>query len=86
MPFIRKFVHLQEICSIATVTEDNNTITKADSMKELKIVAYDDKRHHEGFKKINEQWIGELFSIEPLDVYEISHPMETSSTREATST
>lgn len=44
--------------------------------KELKIVEFDDKRHHDGFKNINEQWISELFEIEPLDIYEIDHPME----------
>lgn len=27
------------------------------SMEELRIVEYDDKRHHEGFRKINEQWM-----------------------------
>lgn len=45
-------------------------------MENLKIVEYDDKRHHEGFKIINQQWISELFVIEPLDIYEIDHPME----------
>lgn len=45
-------------------------------MEELRIVEYDDKRHHEGFKRINEQWISELFVIEPLDIYEIDHPVE----------
>ena len=43
---------------------------------EVKIVDYDDKRHHEGFKEINLQWISTLFEVEPLDIYELNHPME----------
>lgn len=40
------------------------------------IVDYDDRRHREAFKSLNERWIGELFEIEPADIYELSHPAE----------
>lgn len=45
-------------------------------MEELRILEYADARHHEGFKAINTQWISELFHLEPLDVYELDHPVE----------
>lgn len=45
-------------------------------MSEVKIVEFDDARHHEGFKAINRQWISTLFVIEPLDEYELDHPVE----------
>ena len=38
-------------------------------MENLKIVEYYDKRHHDGFKTINQQWISELFVIEPFDIW-----------------
>lgn len=40
------------------------------------IVDYDDGRHREAFKTLNERWISELFAIEPADVYELGHPVE----------
>lgn len=44
---------------------------------EVRIVDYDDARHREAFKSLNERWIGELFEIEPADVYELERPMES---------
>lgn len=43
---------------------------------EVKIVDYDDKRHHQAFKELNERWIRDLFVVEDADLYEIDHPME----------
>ena len=60
----------------SVIEKDAELITNANNMEEVRIVEYDDTRHHEGFRKINEQWISELFVIEPLDIYEISHPVE----------
>lgn len=45
-------------------------------MEEVKVVDYDDSRHHEAFKSLNEQWINSLFVIEDIDRYEINHPVE----------
>lgn len=45
-------------------------------MEEVKIVNYDDAKHHEAFKVLNERWIRELFVIEEADIYEIDHPLE----------
>lgn len=45
-------------------------------MDEVMIVDYDDKRHHEAFRALNEEWISRLFEIEELDRYELSHPVE----------
>lgn len=45
-------------------------------MSEVKIVEYDDKRHHQAFKELNERWIRDLFIVEDADLYEIDHPME----------
>jgi ribosomal protein S18 acetylase RimI-like enzyme len=43
---------------------------------DVKIVNYDDARHHEAFFHLNEQWIGTLFRMEDKDRYEMDHPME----------
>lgn len=43
---------------------------------EVQIVDYDDARHHEAFRKLNERWIKALFKIEEEDIYEMDHPME----------
>lgn len=45
-------------------------------MEEVKIVNYDDKRHHNAFKELNERWIRDLFVVEDADLYEIDHPVE----------
>lgn len=45
-------------------------------MNEVKIVAFDDNQHHEGFKQINKQWISTLFKMEAMDEYELEHPVE----------
>jgi DNA-binding MarR family transcriptional regulator/predicted GNAT family acetyltransferase len=43
---------------------------------DVQIVDYDDARHHDAFRQLNERWIKELFKIEEEDVYEMDHPME----------
>lgn len=43
---------------------------------EVQIVDYDDSKHHEPFKQLNEQWIKALFHIEQEDLDELEHPME----------
>lgn len=46
-------------------------------MSEVKIVDYDDKRHHKAFKALNERWIRDIFKmVEDADLYELDHPME----------
>lgn len=46
-------------------------------MGEVSIVAFDDQRHHEAFKALNERWIREIFKhIEATDIYELEHPVE----------
>lgn len=43
---------------------------------DVKIVNYDDTRHHEAFKRLNEHWIRSMFNIEKEDLEELDHPME----------
>lgn len=43
---------------------------------EVQIVDYDDKLYHDAFRKLNEQWISNLFQMEEEDHMELDHPME----------
>lgn len=46
-------------------------------MEEVNITAYDDRRHHEAFKALNERWIRDIFGkVEDVDHYELDHPVE----------
>lgn len=46
-------------------------------MSEVKIVDYDDNRHHKAFKELNERWIRDIFHlVEDTDRYELDHPVE----------
>lgn len=51
-------------------------INKLDTMEEVNITAYDDRRHHEAFKTLNERWIRDIFGVvEDIDHYELDHPV-----------
>lgn len=43
----------------------------------VRIVPFDDSRHHEAFRRLNEEWIKNLFGkVEDADHYEFDHPVE----------
>ena len=42
----------------------------------LTIIYYEDTRHHEAFKSLNERWITELFEVEKEDLEQLDHPVE----------
>ena len=44
---------------------------------EVEIVPFDDGQHHEAFRRLNEEWIRQLFGVvEEADYYEFDHPVE----------
>lgn len=50
---------------------------KKDAKKDgLQIVDYDEKKHHDAFRKLNEKWISDLFDITADDIHDIDHPYE----------
>lgn len=52
-------------------------IKKQNTMEEVNITAYDDRRHHDAFRRLNEQWIRDIFGVvEETDHYELDHPVE----------
>lgn len=47
-------------------------------MDEVKIVEYDDARHHAAFVRLNERWIRDLFGVvEAADHAELDSPLES---------
>lgn len=58
---------LQRVAAIKEQREDMN----------VRIVPFDDSRHHEAFRRLNEEWIKNLFGkVEDADHYEFDHPVE----------
>lgn len=58
---------LQRVAAIKGQREDMN----------VRIVPFDDSRHHEAFRRLNEEWIKNLFGkVEDADHYEFDHPVE----------
>lgn len=44
---------------------------------DVQIVDYDDERHREAFRKLNEQWIRALFVVEEEDLEQMGNPIES---------
>lgn len=62
--------------STASTKKQSEMANPDNTKSEVRIVDYDDKRHHKAFKELNERWIRDLFVVEYADLYEIDHPME----------